>query len=130
VRRLNSLLELDANGNYGFVYHLFLITWVRRQYGRKGWRPLGVLVQSIKADEATGLLASRYAPERYQEFRLEREPIGSGWNAGKCCRRTPGCGGYRSWLDCGRESAFRLSLVANLSAMDCGLSRGGSVNSW
>jgi predicted amidohydrolase len=29
----------------------------------------GVLVQSINLDEATGLLAMRYAPERYQEFR-------------------------------------------------------------
>ena len=31
----------------------------------------GVLVQAIKVEEATGLLAARYAPERYQEFRLE-----------------------------------------------------------
>ena len=31
----------------------------------------GVLVQAIKVEEATGLLATRYAPERYQEFRLE-----------------------------------------------------------
>jgi N-carbamoylputrescine amidase len=29
----------------------------------------GLLVQSIKVDEATGLLAARYAPERYQEYR-------------------------------------------------------------
>jgi len=29
----------------------------------------GVLVQDIKADEATGLLANRYASERFQEFR-------------------------------------------------------------
>jgi predicted amidohydrolase len=28
----------------------------------------GLLVQSIKVDEATGLLAARYAPERYQEY--------------------------------------------------------------
>ena len=28
----------------------------------------GVLVQAIDADQATGLLATRYAPERYQEF--------------------------------------------------------------
>ena len=28
----------------------------------------GVLVQAINVEEATGLLASRYAPERYQEF--------------------------------------------------------------
>jgi predicted amidohydrolase len=28
----------------------------------------GVLVQAIKLEEATGLLATRYAPERYQEF--------------------------------------------------------------
>jgi predicted amidohydrolase len=31
----------------------------------------GVLVQAIKVEEATGVLAARYAPERYQEFRLE-----------------------------------------------------------
>ena len=31
----------------------------------------GVLVQAIKVEEATGLLATRYAPERHQEFRLE-----------------------------------------------------------
>jgi predicted amidohydrolase len=30
-----------------------------------------VLVEAIKVEEATGLLATRYAPERYQEFRLE-----------------------------------------------------------
>jgi predicted amidohydrolase len=29
----------------------------------------GVLVQAINVEEATGLLAARYAPERYQEFR-------------------------------------------------------------
>jgi hypothetical protein len=29
----------------------------------------GVLVQSINIEEATGLLATRYAPERYQEFK-------------------------------------------------------------
>jgi predicted amidohydrolase len=31
----------------------------------------GVLVQAIKVEQATGLLAGRYAPERYQEFTLE-----------------------------------------------------------
>jgi predicted amidohydrolase len=31
----------------------------------------GVLVQAIKIEEATGLLATRFAPERYQEFRSE-----------------------------------------------------------
>jgi len=31
----------------------------------------GILVQAIKVEEATGLLATRYAPERYQEFRSE-----------------------------------------------------------
>ena len=31
----------------------------------------GVLVQEIKVEEATGLLAMRYAPERYREFGLE-----------------------------------------------------------
>lgn len=31
----------------------------------------GVLVETIQPEEATGLLATRYAPERYQEFKLE-----------------------------------------------------------
>jgi predicted amidohydrolase len=31
----------------------------------------GVLVQAINVEEATGLLATRYAPERYQEFSSE-----------------------------------------------------------
>jgi predicted amidohydrolase len=31
----------------------------------------GVLVQDINLEEATGLLASRYAPQRYREFRME-----------------------------------------------------------
>ena len=31
----------------------------------------GVLVQAVDVEDATGLLATRYAPERYQEFRLE-----------------------------------------------------------
>ncbi len=30
----------------------------------------GVLVQAINIEEATGLIAARYAPERYQEFPL------------------------------------------------------------
>jgi N-carbamoylputrescine amidase len=32
----------------------------------------GVLVQAVDLDAATGLLADRYAPERYQEFRPDR----------------------------------------------------------
>ena len=36
----------------------------------------GVLVQAIRVEEATGLLATRYAPERYQECTLPREPDG------------------------------------------------------
>src|SRR5207237_239071 len=31
----------------------------------------GLLVQAINVEEATGLLATRYAPERYQEFKAE-----------------------------------------------------------
>jgi len=31
----------------------------------------GVLVQAINVEEATGLLATRYAPERYQEYTLK-----------------------------------------------------------
>jgi predicted amidohydrolase len=38
----------------------------------------GVLVQAVEVGEATGLLAARYAPERYQEFTLEWAP-NTGW---------------------------------------------------
>jgi hypothetical protein len=31
----------------------------------------GVLAQSVNLEEATGLYAARYAPERYREFRPE-----------------------------------------------------------
>lgn len=31
----------------------------------------GVLVQEIKPEEATGVLAARFAPERYQELTLD-----------------------------------------------------------
>jgi len=31
----------------------------------------GVLVEDINVEQATGLLATRYAPQRYREFRLE-----------------------------------------------------------
>ena len=31
----------------------------------------GILVQAINIEEATGLLANRYAPERYREFRMK-----------------------------------------------------------
>ena len=34
----------------------------------------GVLVQSIRTEEATGLLAARFAPERYQESSASRDP--------------------------------------------------------
>ena len=34
----------------------------------------GVLVQAIKVEEATGVLATRYAPERYEDFRSEEPP--------------------------------------------------------
>ena len=36
----------------------------------------GVLVQAINAKEATGLIARRYAPERYQEFRSNEVNLG------------------------------------------------------
>ena len=36
----------------------------------------GVLVQTINVEEATGLMAARYAPERHLEFTLDRFPPG------------------------------------------------------
>jgi predicted amidohydrolase len=44
-------------------------------YGKEG-----VLVQAINVEEATGLLATRYAPERYQEFRLESSKAPRGYS--------------------------------------------------
>jgi hypothetical protein len=38
----------------------------------------GLLVQAINIEEATGLLASRYAPERYREFTLDGKPHDDG----------------------------------------------------
>jgi predicted amidohydrolase len=35
----------------------------------------GVLVEEIKVEEATGLLAARYAPERYEEFTSEQDAL-------------------------------------------------------
>jgi hypothetical protein len=56
------------------------MVYCSRQDGKvQGSRPetrgvinkVGVLVQAVKVEEATGLLAARYAPERYHECRLE-----------------------------------------------------------
>ena len=33
----------------------------------EAWLPGGLLVQEIRPEEATGLLAARYAPDRYRE---------------------------------------------------------------
>jgi predicted amidohydrolase len=44
----------------------------------------GILVQAINVEEATGLLATRYAPERYQEFRGSDRPTPHA-AAPRCC---------------------------------------------
>jgi len=61
-----------ASVNYGVRFQesaTSLITPSGRCQAYLPYGQEGVLVQSIKVEEATGLLAARYAPERYQESR-------------------------------------------------------------
>jgi N-carbamoylputrescine amidase len=61
-----------ASVNYGVRFQesaTSLITPTGRCQAYLPYGQEGVLVQSVKVEEATGLLAARYAPERYQEFR-------------------------------------------------------------
>ena len=63
-----------ASVNYAFRYQesaTCLITPSGKCQAYLPYGQEGVLVQSINRDAATGLLASRYAPERYQEFITE-----------------------------------------------------------
>jgi len=63
-----------ASVNYALRYQesaTSLITPSRQCQAYLPYGQEGVLVEAIKVEEATGLLAGRYAPERYQEFRWE-----------------------------------------------------------
>lgn len=59
-----------ASVNYAFRYQESATTLITPSGSCQGFLPYGeegILVQAIDVDEATGLLASRYAPERYRE---------------------------------------------------------------
>jgi predicted amidohydrolase len=60
-----------ASVNYGLRYQESATSLIDPSGECQAYLPYGeagVLVQSINREAATGLLASRYAPERYQEF--------------------------------------------------------------
>ena len=63
-----------ASVNYGLRFQESATSLIAPSGKCQAYLPYGqegVLVQAINVEEATGLLASRYAPERYQEFELE-----------------------------------------------------------
>jgi Predicted amidohydrolase len=63
-----------ASVNYALRFQESATSLIAPSGQCQGYLPYGqegVLVQAINVEEATGLLATRYAPERYQEFRLE-----------------------------------------------------------
>ncbi len=63
-----------ASVNYGLRFQesaTSLITPSGRCQAYLPYGQEGVLVQAIDVEAATGVLATRYAPERYQEFRLD-----------------------------------------------------------
>ncbi len=65
---------LQAVAQWARTYRVATILGMERlTEARQAYLPYGqegVLVQAIHVEEATGLLAARYAPERYQEFTL------------------------------------------------------------
>ena len=63
-----------ASANYGLRFQESATSLIAPSGQCQAYLPYGqegVLVQAIDVEQATGLLASRYAPERYQEFGLE-----------------------------------------------------------
>src|SRR5262249_32302649 len=63
-----------ASVNYALRFQESATSLIAPSGGCQAYLPYGqegVLVQAINVEEATGLLATRYAPERYQEFRSE-----------------------------------------------------------
>jgi predicted amidohydrolase len=61
-----------ASVNYGLRFQESATSLIAPSGQCQAYLPYGqegVLVQAIKVEEATGLLATRYAPERYQESR-------------------------------------------------------------
>jgi hypothetical protein len=63
-----------ANVNYALRYQESATSLITPSGQCQAYLPCGeegVLVQAINVEEATGLFATRYAPERYEESRLE-----------------------------------------------------------
>jgi predicted amidohydrolase len=63
-----------ASVNYAFRFQESATSLIAPSGQCQAYLPYGqegVLVQAIKVEEATGLLATRYAPERHREFTLE-----------------------------------------------------------
>jgi len=63
-----------ASVNYALRFQESATSLIAPSGECQAWLPYGqegVLVQSINVEEATGLLAARYAPERYQESTME-----------------------------------------------------------
>ena len=61
-----------ASVNYAFRYQESATSLIAPSGECQAYLPYGqegVLVQAIDVEAATGLLAARYAPERYREFR-------------------------------------------------------------
>jgi predicted amidohydrolase len=63
-----------ASVNYALPFQNSATSLIRPSGECQAYLPYGqegVLVEAIDTEEATGLLAARYAPDRYREFRLE-----------------------------------------------------------
>jgi predicted amidohydrolase len=73
MRSLENTIYL-ASVNYALRYQESATSLIAPSGQCQAYLPYGqegVLVQDINVEEATGLLAARYAPERYREFTLE-----------------------------------------------------------
>src|SRR5207302_10054890 len=71
MRSIENAIYFDSV-NYGLRFQESATTLVAPSGQVQAYLPYGqegVLVQAIKVEEATGLLANRYAPERYRESR-------------------------------------------------------------
>lgn len=63
-----------ASVNYGLRYQESATSLITPSGNCQAYLPYGqegILVQAVNVEDATGLLATRYAPERYQDFRIE-----------------------------------------------------------
>ena len=71
LERIERCLSLASSVNYALRFQESATSLIAPSGECQAFLPYGqegVLVQSIDLETATGLLATRYAPERYQEF--------------------------------------------------------------